>query len=121
MLHRVGQNACKCTGYNDFIGGHRVLRIAAALGQTKVSKHSPSVARPEIERNAGPCCAQGAGLCDGIPECHCDLPFSPFAAMLEGLQPAHFVVFVAILAIVLWSLWGVVGNSLRRMHMRKAM
>jgi hypothetical protein len=41
--------------------------------------------------------------------------------MLEGLQPAHFVVFVAILAIVLWSLWGVVGNSLRRMHMRKAM
>lgn len=41
--------------------------------------------------------------------------------MLEGLQPAHFVVFVAILAIVVWSFWGVVGNSLRRMRMRKAM
>jgi hypothetical protein len=41
--------------------------------------------------------------------------------MFEGLQPAHFVVFVAILAIVLWSFWGIVGNSLRRMHMRKAM
>jgi hypothetical protein len=47
-------------------------------------------------------------------------PF-PFADMFEGLQPAHFVVFVAILAIVVWSLWGVVGNSLRRMRMRKAM
>lgn len=41
--------------------------------------------------------------------------------MFEGLQPAHFVVFAAILAIVVWSFWGVVGNSLRRMRMRKAM
>ena len=41
--------------------------------------------------------------------------------MFEGLQPAHFVVVVAILAIALWSFWGIAGNSLRRMHMRKAM
>lgn len=41
--------------------------------------------------------------------------------MFEGLQPTHFVVFAAILAIVVWSFWGIVGDSLRRMHMRKAM